>query len=129
MVNRVDITPAAAAMVSKLTERHGPLLFHQSGGCCDGSAPMCYPQGEFHLGAQDIYLGEIAGAPFYMSAFQYEYWQHTHLTIDLVPGRGSSFSVEAPEGVRFITRSRLFSEAELAELANGSSPPEQGSTT
>ncbi|SMF37346.1 DUF779 domain-containing protein [Pseudogulbenkiania subflava] len=129
MVNRVDITPAAAAMVSKLTERHGPLLFHQSGGCCDGSAPMCYPQGDFHLGAQDVYLGEIASAPFYMSAFQYEYWQHTHLTIDLVPGRGSSFSVEAPEGVRFITRSRLFSEAELAELANSSSPPEQGSTT
>ncbi|OHC65635.1 MAG: UDP-glucose 4-epimerase [Rhodocyclales bacterium GWA2_65_20] len=129
MVNRVDITPAAAAMVSKLTERHGPLLFHQSGGCCDGSAPMCYPLGEFHLGSQDVYLGEIASAPFYMSAFQYEYWQHTHLTIDLVPGRGSSFSVEAPEGVRFITRSRLFSEAELAELANSSSPPEQGSTT
>ncbi|BAK78207.1 protein of unknown function [Pseudogulbenkiania sp. NH8B] len=129
MVNRVDITPAAAAMVSKLTERHGPLLFHQSGGCCDGSAPMCYPQGDFHLGAQDVHLGEIAGVPFYMSAFQYEYWQHTHLTIDLVPGRGSSFSVEAPEGVRFITRSRLFSEAELAELANSSSPPEQGSTT
>ena len=129
MVNRVDITPAAAAMVSTLTEQHGPLLFHQSGGCCDGSAPMCYPQGDFHLGAQDVYLGEIAGTPFYMSAFQYEYWQHSHLTIDLVPGRGSSFSVEAPEGVRFITRSRLFSEAELAELANSSSPPEQGSTT
>lgn len=129
MVNRVDITPAAAAMVRQLIGQHGPLLFHQSGGCCDGSAPMCYPQGDFHLGSQDVYLGEIAGCPFYMSAFQYEYWQHTHLTIDLVPGRGSSFSVEAPEGVRFITRSRLFSEAELAELANGSSPPEQGSTT
>ncbi|MEQ6291772.1 DUF779 domain-containing protein [Vogesella sp. GCM10023246] len=128
MLSRVDITPAAADMVRMLTTRHGPLMFHQSGGCCDGSAPMCYPQGEFHLGAQDLLLGEIAGTPFYMSAFQYEYWQHTHLTIDLVPGRGSSFSVEAPEGVRFITRSRLFSDAELAELAKNSPTTAQGNT-
>ncbi|WP_174875083.1 DUF779 domain-containing protein [Vogesella oryzae] len=128
MVSRVDITPAAADMVRMLTVRHGPLMFHQSGGCCDGSAPMCYPQGEFHLGGQDVLLGEIAGAPFYMSAFQYEYWQHTHLTIDLVAGRGSSFSVEAPEGVRFITRSRLFSDAELAELAKTPTTTAQGNT-
>ena len=128
MVSRVDITPAAAEMVTKLTARHGPLMFHQSGGCCDGSAPMCYPQGEFHLGSQDVLLGEIAGAPFYMSAFQFEYFRHTHLTIDLVPGRGASFSVEAPEGVRFLTRSRLFSDAELATLEQDSPTTPQGNT-
>ncbi|SCK05237.1 DUF779 domain-containing protein [Vogesella sp. LIG4] len=129
MVSRVDITPAAAEMVQKLTARHGPLMFHQSGGCCDGSAPMCYPQGEFHLGEQDVLLGEIAGAPFYMSAFQFEYFRHTHLTIDLVAGRGASFSVEAPEGMRFLTRSRLFSDEELAELAKDSPTTSQGSTS
>lgn len=128
MVSRVDITPAAAEMVTKLTARHGPLMFHQSGGCCDGSAPMCYPQGEFHLGSQDVLLGEIAGAPFYMSAFQFEYFRHTHLTIDLVAGRGASFSVEAPEGVRFLTRSRLFSDAELATLDQDSPTTPQGNT-
>lgn len=128
MVSRVDITPAAAEMVTKLTARHGPLMFHQSGGCCDGSAPMCYPQGEFHLGSQDVLLGEIAGAPFYMSAFQFEYFRHTHLTIDLVPGRGASFSVEAPEGVRFLTRSRLFTDAELATLDQDSPSTPQGNT-
>ncbi|MFC3625102.1 DUF779 domain-containing protein [Vogesella amnigena] len=128
MVSRVDITPAAAEMVTKLTARHGPLMFHQSGGCCDGSAPMCYPQGEFHLGSQDVLLGEIAGAPFYMSAFQFEYFRHTHLTIDLVPGRGASFSVEAPEGVRFLTRSRLFTDAELATLDQDSPTTPQGNT-
>ena len=128
MVSRVDITPAAAEMVTKLTARHGPLMFHQSGGCCDGSAPMCYPQGEFHLGSQDVLLGEIAGAPFYMSAFQFEYFRHTHLTIDLVPGRGASFSVEAPEGVRILTRSRLFTDAELATLDQDSPTTPQGNT-
>ena len=128
MVSRVDITPAAAEMVTKLTARHGPLMFHQSGGCCDGSAPMCYPQGEFHLGSQDVLLGEIAGAPFYMSAFQFEYFRHTHLTIDLVAGRGASFSVEAPEGVRFLTRSRLFTDAELATLDQDSPTTPQGNT-
>ena len=128
MVSRVDITPAAAEMVTKLTARHGPLMFHQSGGCCDGSAPMCYPQGEFHLGSQDVLLGEIAGAPFYMSAFQFEYFRHTHLTIDLMPGRGASFSVEAPEGVRFLTRSRLFTDAELATLEQDSPTTPQGNT-
>jgi uncharacterized protein (DUF779 family) len=126
MLSRVDITPTAADMVRMLTTRHGALMFHQSGGCCDGSVPMCYPQGKFYLGKQDVLLSEIAGTPFYMSAFQYEYWQHSHLTIDLIPGRGSSFSVETPEGVRFITRSRLFSDAELAELANNSTTTQQG---
>ena len=113
---RVDITPAAAALVDRLAAQHGPLLFHQSGGCCDGSAPMCFPRGEFRVGQRDVYLGTIAGAPFYIGDQQYEYWKHTHLTIDVVPGRGSGFSVEAPEGMRFLTRSRLFEDAEWATL-------------
>lgn len=118
MVRRVEITPEAAALLERLAERHGPLLFHQSGGCCDGSAPMCFPTAEFRLGGQDVRLGEIGGCPFYMSRFQYAYWSNCQLTIDIVEGRGNSFSVEAPEGVRFITRSRLFGADELAELAN-----------
>ncbi len=113
---RVDITPAAAAMLEKLAAVHGPLLFHQSGGCCDGSAPMCFPRGEFRVGQRDVLLGVVAGAPFYIGDQQYEYWKHTHLTVDVVPGRGSGFSVEAPEGVRFLTRSRLFADAEWAAL-------------
>jgi uncharacterized protein (DUF779 family) len=104
---RVSITPAARALVDDLIRRHGPLMFHQSGGCCDGSAPMCYPQGDFRIGERDVYLGSIAGCPFYMGADQYARWAHTHLTVDVVPGRGSGFSLEAPDGVRFIIRSRL----------------------
>ncbi len=114
--DRVSVTSAAAAWVEKLAARHGPLLFHQSGGCCDGSAPMCFPRSEFRVGARDVYLGTIAGAPFYIGDQQYEYWKHTQLTIDVVPGRGSGFSVEAPEGIRFLTRSRLFEDAEWAAL-------------
>lgn len=116
MVKRVSATAEALSLIDKLSDVHGPLLFHQSGGCCDGSAPMCYPAGEFRIGGQDVKLGEIGGAPFYMSASQFEYWQHTHLIIDVVLGRGSGFSLEAPEGVRFLTRSRVFSDKELAEL-------------
>jgi uncharacterized protein (DUF779 family) len=115
-VKRVDITPEAAAFVERLQEAHGPLLFHQSGGCCDGSAPMCYPQGEFRIGANDVFLGLIAGCPFYMGGQQFAYWRHTHLTIDVVAGRGSGFSLEAPEGKRFVTRSRLFTEEESGQL-------------
>ena len=115
--SRVDITDEAAALVSQLVERHGPLLFHQSGGCCDGSSPMCYPRGEFRIGDRDVYLGDVANTPFYMGANQFEYWAHTHLTVDVVPGRGGGFSVEAPEGVRFLIRSRVFSDQELGELA------------
>ena len=115
-VSRVSITPAAAAWVARLTEQHGPLMFHQSGGCCDGSSPMCYAAGEFRVGASDRLLGEIAGAPFWMSGSQFAYWRHTHLIIDVVPGRGSGFSLEAPEGVRFLTRSRVFTADETAEL-------------
>ncbi len=91
-------------------------MFHQSGGCCDGSSPMCYPQGEFYLGDADVKLGEIGDAPFYMSAAQFDYWQHTKLVIDVVPGRGGMFSLENAEGVRFLTRSDLFTEDELARL-------------
>jgi uncharacterized protein (DUF779 family) len=102
--------------IGELVAMHGPLLFHQSGGCCDGSAPMCYPRGDLKIGQVDVKLGEIAGQPFYMTRDQFEYWKHTHLIIDVVPGRGSGFSIEAPEGVRFLTRSRVFTDAEQAEL-------------
>lgn len=101
----VSATEAAIALVRSLRERHGPLMFHQSGGCCDGSAPMCYPRGEFKLGARDVKLGEIDGEPFYIGGDQYETWRHTTLTLDVVKGRGASFSLEIPDGVRFIVRS------------------------
>lgn len=107
MVERVTATADAQAMIEKLAKMHGPLLFHQSGGCCDGSAPMCYPLGEFKIGQSDVLLGEIEGCPFYMGADQFDYWRHTRLIIDAVPGRGSGFSLEAPEGMRFLTRSEL----------------------
>ncbi|WP_052867966.1 DUF779 domain-containing protein [Streptomyces niger] len=114
---RVELTPAAEELVARLTETHGPVMFHQSGGCCDGSAPMCYPRGEFRVGGADVLLGHVAGdAPFWMSADQFTYWQHTHLTVDVVPGRGSGFSLEAPEGVRFLIRSRLLTDEELARI-------------
>ena len=122
MVNRVEITVAAAEIVEKLQRQHGALLLHQSGGCCDGSAPMCYPVGDFRVGPQDIQLGDIAGCRFYIGAAQFEYWQHTQLIIDVVPGRGSGFSAEAPEGVRFLTRSRVFTDEEVAEL-EAAGPP------
>jgi len=117
MVERVVATPQALSLLARLEQQHGPLMFHQSGGCCDGSSPMCYPAGEFRTGASDVKLGEVGNAPFYMGAAQFDYWRHTQLIIDVVPGRGSGFSLEAPEGLRFLTRSRVFTEAELAELA------------
>lgn len=116
-VERVAITPEAAALVARLRERHGPLMFHQSGGCCDGSSPMCFPLGDFATGPSDVLLGEVTGCAFWMSAPQFAYWSHTHLTVDVVPGRGSGFSVEAPEGVRFLIRSRLFTDEESEQLA------------
>jgi uncharacterized protein (DUF779 family) len=125
MVERVTVTPAAVALIEKLIARHGLLLFHQSGGCCDGSAPMCYPRDEFKIGQSDVYLGEIAGCPFYISGPQFEYWQHTQLIIDAVPGRGAGFSLEAPEGMRFLTRSRVFTDSELDAL-DGEGPPPRG---
>lgn len=122
MVERVLVTPEASVVLAKLRTMHGAVMFHQSGGCCDGSAPMCYPLYEFKVGAQDVRLGTIDDAPFYMGAAQFEYWQHTRLIIDVVPGRGSGFSLEAPEGVRFLTRSRVFTDAEAAALKQAGPP-------
>ena len=116
LVERVLATDAALQLIEKLKKIHGPLMFHQSGGCCDGSSPMCYPKGEFRVGESDILLGEIGGAPFYISKDQYEYWKHTQLIIDVVDGRGGMFSLEGPEGKRFLTRSRVFTKEELQEL-------------
>jgi uncharacterized protein (DUF779 family) len=119
---RVALTATAAELLVRLTAIHGPLMFHQSGGCCDGSSPMCYPDGEFLTGASDVHLGDfvVEGLDkpigFWMSASQYEYWKHTHLTVDVVEGRGGGFSVEAPEGVRFLIRSRLFTDEEWLSL-------------
>ena len=116
-IERVKVTEAAVELIRKLRAAHGPLLFHQSGGCCDGSAPMCYPAGEFRIGQNDMRLGEVEGAPFYIGGKQFELWKHTQLIIDAVPGRGAGFSLEAPEGYRFLTRSRVFNDEEAAELA------------
>lgn len=106
-LRRVDATEAAIELIRRLRARHGPLLFHQSGGCCDGSAPMCFVQGEFRIGARDVLLGELDGCPFYIGGDQFALWQHTALVIDVVKGRGASFSLEIPEGVRFIVRSEV----------------------
>jgi uncharacterized protein (DUF779 family) len=111
-VAQVVATEAALGLIARLREKHGPLMFHQSGGCCDGSAPMCFARGEFLVGDGDTLLGEIGGAPFYISASQFVYWCHTQLVIDVVPGRGGMFSLEGPEGQRFLTRSRLYEDAE-----------------
>ena len=115
-VLQVTATPAALELIERMVARHGPVMFHQSGGCCDGSSPMCYPAGDFIVGDRDRLLGHIGGAPFYISGPQFEYWKHTQLTIDVVPGRGGMFSLEGPEGLRFLTRSRRFTEAEWAWL-------------
>ncbi|MCV9385850.1 DUF779 domain-containing protein [Reichenbachiella ulvae] len=119
-IERVSITEEAAKVIAELKTKHGELMFHQSGGCCDGSSPMCFEEGEFLIGSSDVKLGVVEGCPFYMSKDQYEYWKHTHLTLDVTPGRGSSFSLEIPMGVRFIIRSRLFSEEESQRLATES---------
>lgn len=126
-VPRVLATPAALALIARLAARHGPLMFHQSGGCCDGSAPMCYPAGELLIGDNDVLLGRISDHPFYMSAEQFAYWQHTQIIIDVVAGRGGMFSLEGPEGLRFLTRSRLFTDAELRRLAPPVDTPAVGS--
>ena len=122
-VSQVVATEAALGLIERLAQKHGPLMFHQSGGCCDGSAPMCFALGEFLVGDSDTLLGEIGGAPFYISAAQYEYWCHTQLVIDVVTGRGGMFSLEGPEGVRFLTRSRLYEDDEWKWLlAHGKVP-------
>lgn len=116
MVEKVTATETAIAFLETLKDKHGPLMFHQSGGCCDGSSPMCYQAGEFLVGDSDILLGKIADTPFYMSKVQYEYWKHTQIIVDVVDGRGGMFSIEGPEGKRFLTRSRVFTEEERAAL-------------
>jgi len=125
---RVELTAAAEDLLRKLRAIHGPLMFHQSGGCCDGSSPMCYQAGEFRVGGQDVKLGDlkVAGIQeligFWMSASQFEYWKHTHLTVDVVDGRGGGFSLESPEGKRFLIRSRLFTDEEWAILEHQEVP-------
>src|SRR5579859_1950257 len=113
---QVIATAAAARLMEKLAGQHGPLMFHQSGGCCDGSSPMCYPRGEFLVGDGDVLLATLGETPFYMSRSQFEYWKHTQLILDVVPGRGGMFSLENPEGVRFLIRSRVFTDEEIAAL-------------
>jgi uncharacterized protein len=110
---KVVATVAALALIEQLKAEHGALMFHQSGGCCDGSTPMCFPEGELIIGSGDIKLGEIGGCPFYISAAQYEYWKHTQLIIDVAAGPGNDFSVESADGLRFLSRSRLFPEHEV----------------
>jgi uncharacterized protein (DUF779 family) len=116
VVQKVVATLAALQLVEQLKQKHGALMFHQSGGCCDNSAANCYLPGEITMGAGDVLLGEIGGCPFYISTSQYEYWKHTQLIIDVIDGQGGTFSLEGPEGKAFHTRSRVFSEAERAEL-------------
>lgn len=142
MTSRALITAAAADLLAKLQDQHGALMFHQSGGCCDGSSPMCYPDGDFIVGDRDILLAVLdvgsAGVPVWISGPQFEAWKHTQLVIDVVPGRGGGFSLEAPEGMRFLSRGRAFTDAENAELAAqapitgvsyaaGERPPDTGS--
>jgi uncharacterized protein (DUF779 family) len=114
---RVSATAAALEMIATLRGKHGPLMFFQSGGCCDGSTPMCYAAGEFNLSDTDVYLGNLDGVPFYMGLEQFAYWEHTQLVIDVVEGNGGMFSLDNGTGRRFLTRSRLFSDAELALLS------------
>jgi uncharacterized protein (DUF779 family) len=113
---QVTATETAIELIRKLKTQYGELMFHQSGGCCDGSSPMCFPLGEFLTGDSDVLLGEIDGVPFYMSKSQFEYWKHTQLTLDVVPGRGGMFSLEGSEGVRFLIRSRIFTDLEIVAL-------------
>ncbi len=123
MTPRVVITSAAATLLAELQDRHGPVMFHQSGGCCDGSSPMCYPDGDFIVGDRDVLLGVLdvgAGVPVWISGPQFQAWKHTQLVIDVVPGRGSGFSLEAPEGMRFLSRGRAFTDSENTQLEAGS---------
>jgi uncharacterized protein (DUF779 family) len=113
---RVSATEPALELIAQLKKQHGEVIFHQSGGCCDGSAPMLFPRNEFPLGPSDVKLGEIGGVSFYMSKSQFAYWEHTHLTIDVVKGNGGMFSLERPSGLRFLTRSRLYDDDEFKLL-------------
>jgi uncharacterized protein (DUF779 family) len=127
VIARVGITPEAITVLRQLKAAHGDLMFHQSGGCCDGSSPMCYPAREFKVGQRDVHLGDVDGVPVYIGALQYEAWRHTQLLIGVGPGRGGGFSLEAPLGVRFLTRSRVFDPTEQAWL--DACPPRTGPST
>ena len=116
MTERVSVTARARAVIDQLREQHGELMFHQSGGCCDGSAPMCFQKGDFLLGSRDLCLGEIHGCSFYMAADQFEYYKNTHITVDVTEGRGSSFSLEIPLGLRFMAVSRVLTDEELSSI-------------
>jgi uncharacterized protein (DUF779 family) len=124
MIPRIIATNEALALIEKLKVLHGPLMFHQSGGCCDGSQPMCFNEGEFKLGGSDVWMGIVGDCKFYMGADQFEYWKHTQLILDITPGRGSSFSLEIPLGVRFLIRSKMFTVEELDRLEPLMSIPE-----
>ena len=115
-IERVLVTEQAERLIEQLKEEYGSLIFHQSGGCCDGSSPMCFQKGEFIIDQNDVWLGAIAHCDFYMSQDQFEYWKHTQLTVDIVTGRGASFSLEIPLGFRFVIKSRVFSNAEINQL-------------
>ncbi|WP_028377615.1 DUF779 domain-containing protein [Leeuwenhoekiella sp. MAR_2009_132] len=117
MTERVSATAAAKKIIDQLREQHGELMFHQSGGCCDGSSPMCFPKGDLMINETDVYLGTVHGCDFFMSKDQFEYWKHTQLTIDTTPGRGSSFSLEIPLGIRFVIKSRLYTAEEAQDLS------------
>lgn len=123
MPKRVLFTSEATDLVVRLKAENGPLIFHLSGGCCEGSAPMCFRQSDFRPGARDVLIGAVQGCPFYVGASQFQYWAYSEITVGLTEGGGDSFSLEAPEGVRFIVRSRLFSDAEVAELEAAGPPP------
>jgi hypothetical protein len=114
--DQVLVTEAAAQLIARLQATHGDLMFHQSGGCCDGSSPMCYPRAEFLTGDSDVQLGTVCDTPFFMSKSQFEYWKHTQLILDVVPGRGGMFSLEGSLGLRFLIRSRVFTDPEIAAL-------------
>ena len=121
-IARVHVTEEAKKVINELRAKHGELMFHQSGGCCDGSSPMCYQKGEFITGRADVWLGQIDGCDFYIAKDQFETWQHTELTIDVTPGRGASFSLEIPMGVRFVTKSKMFclkDDEQLIETRRG----------
>ncbi|HMI61660.1 MAG TPA: DUF779 domain-containing protein [Puia sp.] len=121
-VPRIISTEKADELINRLREEHGQLMFHQSGGCCDGSQPMCFAEGEFKTGSSDVCLGVVNGCRFFMSADQWEYWKHTQLILDVTPGRGSSFSLEIPLGVRFLTRGRVFTDEEMRALERAGLP-------
>ena len=125
MIDRVSATESTVTLINELVGIHGPVVFHQSGGCCDGSAPMCFPRGEFKVGSRDVFLGTIHNQPFFIAEDQFAYWEHTQLIIDVVPGRGGMFSIEGPTGQRFLTRSRVFSDEESMVLQNH--PPARAS--